>query len=1082
MRILKVRFKNLNSLAGEWSLDFEHPEFQTNGLFLITGPTGAGKTTLLDAICLALYGRTPRIGKGGDLGEIMTRRAAECWAEATFETESGRYWARWEQKRARGDANGKLQPAGRRLMRENGDIKISGAQNVDQEVPKLTGLDFSQFTRAMLLAQGGFADFLKGSDETKSAILEKLTDTGIYSELSRLAHEREREEGRTLSALEEQREKLAPPTEEELEARRGELAARRGELEKLEKDLAVCGKGLTWLADLATLKKEASELEAQNHDLEVEIEEFEPRRQELENAKIASGFEGDYAALMELRRQKLDLIRSLEKAETDAAALRNLATEAQANTEAAHQKVSAKESELEGLLPILANARSLDTEIAQKKVTLAAREADVLTAQDQARNAAKLLADAEAEKNSLTSNLLKTETWLADNAASEWLLTNMGKLDEKFRTLKGMRLKVTAAEKQVVEAELNLKSTLAKIAANEKSLAQARQKAADCQRIVDDILERQRELLGGWTLPGLREALAEKREAQRAAAAIKSLEDHRKTLRPGTPCPLCGSLTHPYLDGKLPDPDLLEKGCVEIENQIRDIEKIGDKLAEVEKVRDKAILESCTLDEKAKDYGELQKANVATAGQCRDNSANLKREILEIETAIREEVQPLGITAIVNFDALPGVLRDRLSAWQKYSEIRKEQNDKLRGLETTIVALRVQVQHAAADQARVEEDANTAAAELAESEKNRMPLLNGENADTVESRVKSELAQIRKLAQKADNLLADRVKDLNTATGSATSLRAQITTLDPDLATREKDFSNALINSTLDENLFLGMRRDPETRRKLETASAALKEKKTALATRQTENARNLEREMARAITDKSVPELEEWEANLKERRHAALEEIAALKNELETYDKNRQLADELLAKIAAQSREYGKWRDLSALIGSADGKKFRSFAQNVTLDLLLKHANRQLVRITDRYALRRRPASGDRDARLDLEVVDNYEAGEIRSIKNLSGGEVFIASLALALGLSEMAARNATLGSLFVDEGFGTLDADTLETAIDAIASLRREGKLIGVISHVEALIDRIPTQIRVRPQGPGRGAISGPGCVKHS
>jgi exonuclease SbcC len=112
--------------------------------------------------------------------------------------------------------------------------------------------------------------------------------------------------------------------------------------------------------------------------------------------------------------------------------------------------------------------------------------------------------------------------------------------------------------------------------------------------------------------------------------------------------------------------------------------------------------------------------------------------------------------------------------------------------------------------------------------------------------------------------------------------------------------------------------------------------------------------------------------------------------------------------------------------------------------------------------------------------VIDNYQAGEIRSTKNLSGGEAFIVSLALALGLSQMASHNVRVDSLFLDEGFGTLDDEALDTALETLAGLQQEGKLIGVISHVQALKERIATQIQVTPDSGGRSRLSGPGCVQ--
>lgn len=162
-------------------------------------------------------------------------------------------------------------------------------------------------------------------------------------------------------------------------------------------------------------------------------------------------------------------------------------------------------------------------------------------------------------------------------------------------------------------------------------------------------------------------------------------------------------------------------------------------------------------------------------------------------------------------------------------------------------------------------------------------------------------------------------------------------------------------------------------------------------------------------------------------------------------------------------------------MIGSTDGKKFHNIAQGLIFEMMIAYANRQLRKMIDRYLLVHDPSLP-----LELNVIDNYQAGEIRSTKNLSGGESFIVSLALALGLSHMASRNVRVDSLFLDEGFGTLDEDALETALETLASLQQDGKLIGVISHVTALKERIGTQIQVIPETGGRSTLSGPGYRK--
>jgi exonuclease SbcC len=231
--------------------------------------------------------------------------------------------------------------------------------------------------------------------------------------------------------------------------------------------------------------------------------------------------------------------------------------------------------------------------------------------------------------------------------------------------------------------------------------------------------------------------------------------------------------------------------------------------------------------------------------------------------------------------------------------------------------------------------------------------------------------------------------------------------------------------------------------------------------------------EREKRLTDQSLDALKEditlLETELKQTRLDS-GGITSRLNENEKQKLNRQ---ERLQAIETRKRECARWNDLHDLIGSADGKKFRNFAQGLTFEMMTTQANRQLRKMTDRYLL-----IHDAAQPLELNVIDNYQAGEIRSTRNLSGGESFIVSLALALGLSQMAGRNVRVDSLFLDEGFGTLDDDALETALETLAGLQQDGKIIGIISHVPALKERISIQITVTPERGGCSTLNGPGC----
>ena len=231
-----------------------------------------------------------------------------------------------------------------------------------------------------------------------------------------------------------------------------------------------------------------------------------------------------------------------------------------------------------------------------------------------------------------------------------------------------------------------------------------------------------------------------------------------------------------------------------------------------------------------------------------------------------------------------------------------------------------------------------------------------------------------------------------------------------------------------------------------------------------------LQDSQAKALTTQSAQELNLVYSEKKGEADDLLQQIGAYAQKLSSNaEQQRTQKDKIQAK-EKQAAICEKWAILNQLVGSADGKKYRNFAQELTFEYLIDLANQQLQKMSERHLLKRTGGTNDP---FELSVIDQFQNGEERVAKNLSGGEKFIMSLSLALGLSNMAGKNMRIDTMFIDEGFGTLDPDYLDVALSALSSLQSEGKIIGVISHLTELKERIATHIEILPNGNGQSRI---------
>ena len=278
MKIEKLAFKNINSLAGEFEIDFLNPALTQSGMFVITGPTGSGKTTILDAISFALFGLTPRQKATPQLdrNEIMTYGADECSATVYFEQDGVHYRSSVSQKRA--TRKGAVNPFGKvtyqlhRFQENEGWKELANAATAfSQMVPKIIGLNFDNFKRSMLLAQGEFAAFLNTKDTERAQVLSTITGTEIYDHIGRIAHERVAAVQKQIDAL-EPKEEMTTELREQMEASRDAAQTALAEFDKQLAHIRLC---LKWLEDEAKQKKAADEAALKSQAAAQALREFE---------------------------------------------------------------------------------------------------------------------------------------------------------------------------------------------------------------------------------------------------------------------------------------------------------------------------------------------------------------------------------------------------------------------------------------------------------------------------------------------------------------------------------------------------------------------------------------------------------------------------------------------------------------------------------------------------------------------------------------------------------------------------------------------------------------------------------------
>lgn len=1078
MKILELRLKNLNSLYGEWIIDFTNPEYVSNGIFALTGPTGAGKSTILDAICLALYGATPRLGKITKSGnEIMSRQTGDCYAEVLFESQFGRFRCHWEHRRARKQRDGSLQFPEHQIADADTSKLIETKRSlVSGVIEQKTGMDFDRFTRSILLAQGGFDTFLKADIEQKSKILEQITGTEIYSEISRRVHERQRDEREKLNLLQAETAGiviLEPEQEQEVQR---DLKTKQKEETELAGTSAETGKALTWLAAIEDLKKDISSLSEEAVKLQADIKTFKPERDQLDSAIKAASLDGLYATLTAIRKQQSDDQTALKSAEKALPELETSAKNQAESLKSVELKTIFAKEELKTAASLIQKVRALDQRLVELYKTVSAGE-------ESCRNDAKKIdtdkqtRHKELEKRTeAEQELERAADYLKNHVRDEWLISGLAGIDEQLGRVLSRQKEITRKVAEHKKADTAQEQAIKKLDECRKQCGTRKQELQDASTKLQQAKDALSDLLCDRLL---REYRTEKETLLRETAflsKIAELADHRITLEDGAPCPLCGAKEHPFAKGNIPVPDETEK---KIEALTKLITKAEDQEAAIKKLEETASNagKNLTASEKleATAANDKRAAEKAVA-ELKDSLGSICTDFTNLKQAVSAKLQPLDITEIPDDDvsSLLESLKKRLNAWQAHVKKKTEIEKQIADFNSEMKRLDAVIETQGTALLEKREHLNILKKEHTAGSNERKKIFADKTPDDEESRLNTAVAVAEEQEKKSRTRHTDLQQKFNTAKTHIESLKKYIEQRDPELKKAEANFATALAPAGFsDVKQFLEAILPPGQREILSARAKELDDRQTELAARKKDRETRLATEIAKKVTDKPVEELEPqfkaYEDALKQLRDI----IAGLKHKLSENTAAKERVKEKQTAIEAQKKECHRWETLHGLIGSADGKKYRNFAQGLTFELMVSHANRQLEKMSDRYLLIR-----DEEQPLELNVVDNFQAGEIRSTKNLSGGESFIVSLTLALGLSKMASRKVRVDSLFLDEGFGTLDEDALETALETLAGLQQNNKLIGIISHISALKERISTQITITPESGGRSILRGPGC----
>lgn len=1082
MRPQKLILKNFmpfRSLDGRvYEVDFTNLD-----LFAITGPTGSGKSSLIDAIVWCLYGRTARYGT--DSKGVIS--AGENLCEVFLDFTVGSRWFRAVRRTGRTTESGLSEREGEEWIQD-----VSGAEQLTKRIEALLGLDFASFTKTVVLPQGEYAQFLASGPKDRRDLLAKILELGVYARVAERAKELSGRARARADTIRETLQQYAGISREQITEKRKEQGAVNLQLQEAEAQVEA-------LRALQALAEQIAATRARIDDLRAEEQHHARTREELEQQTA------------EARARVAGLTADLERLTAEREALRydprqhEVWRRAVAHLRAHHDARHEADEKIQQLATLEGELLELSQQItAQEHQYAAARDAH------QAQLAALQAQIAQhGDATTLTENIARAQRrqeLLAEQQRSVQERDNtLRHLEEKRRTVALLRQQEAELEQAVQEAYRRYNQAREKEQEQKHRAQEAARLDAECQeaarqetRVRDQVTEAEASFqTAARTMHQCETAV--RRAEQQEQAARHALEDHRRlaavthlrlTLQLGAPCPVCQTPVH-ALPPRSPEEaaDLaslqqaLEQAQAELGRVREELHKAKEHAATAAARKQAATEELAIWEQKRREtherfvarfpgfpslqaaVQEVEKqahAIAATLQQLETRTQNVERERFACtrrrEEAEREEAQLTE--ALRGTNARLEQIEAQLAAIERplapYLTAGDDPAVSLAAQRQTLTRLQAEVEQLASRQRSAEDHLRDLGMQKMQREGDRRVLAS--RLQAAQDQAAHEAQAVRETLALATHAPLPLLTELEQALAETVQRQQQ----HADLVRREE---------TVRQEREEVQRAITELQARSQTYAQLLAETREKIAASEQELVR-LRRQLAAALQHHHlsgigpdgegiaarVKELDEHTARLRERRA----QLAATLVDLDRRCREKEQEEE---KLRTAENEQRLATDLNKLLGA----DFMDFLSRGAVEILMTDASAHLLRLTHgRYSF----DLAYRNRAIELQIVDREDHNRKRPTHSLSGGETFLASLAIALALAqgfrEIAtgkAANTSTECLILDEGFGTLDREGLQLVTETLQELRgEEGRMVGIITHVEEVAAAMPTRIEVR------------------